>query len=151
MWRIITEADLLKQISGTELEALRGVVLADGQADPVQPCIDDVTAEVRGYVAANVKNDLDYDSAKIPDRLIGAAVAKIIIQIMTRAGGTMIDPEGARAKAADKADTLLGKVSSGSFSIADPISGNEGSSSIRPGYHATRTRQRFSRESQEGL
>jgi hypothetical protein len=150
-WRIITESDLLKQISGVELEALRGVVLADGQIDPVQPAIDDVTAEVRGYVAGNVKNDLDADASKIPDRLIGAAVAKIIIQIMTRAGGTMIDPEGARAKAADKADTLLGKVARGEFSIADPVSGNEGSSSIRPGYHSTRCRQKFSRESQEGL
>ena len=125
MWKTNTENDLLIQISGTEIEALRSAVLGMGQPDPVQPSIDQVVAEVRGYIAANIKNDLDADASKIPDRLIGAAVAKIIIQILTRAGGTMIDPEGARAKAADKADTLLGKVASGSFSITDPVSGKE--------------------------
>jgi len=125
LWRAITEADLLTQISGTELEALRGVVLADGQSDPVQPSIDAVTAKVRGYIAANGSNTLSADLSTIPPRLIDSAVALLIIQIMTRAGGTMIDPEGARAKAADKADTLLRDVAAGRFSIADPVSGTE--------------------------
>jgi len=125
LWRAITEADLLTQISGTELEALRGVVLADGQADPVQPSIDAITAKVRGYIAANASNTLSADLSTVPPRLIDSAVALIIIQIMTRAGGTLIDPEGARAKAVDKADTLLRDVAAGRFSIADPITGTE--------------------------
>lgn len=128
MWRIITEADLLKQISGAELDALRSAVLGD-QPDPVQPSIDDVTAEVRGYIAANSKNDLDGSAAKIPDRLIASAVSLIIIQIMTRAGGTLIDPEGARQKRADEARRLLRDVASGAFSIADPVTGTESTGS----------------------
>ena len=124
MWKPLTELDLLKQISGAELDALRGIVLSDSQDDPVQPSIDDVTAEVRGFVAASGV-DLDADTSTIPDRLIGAAVSKIIITIMTRAGGTMIDPEGARAKAADKADRLLRDVAAGKFSISDPDTGTE--------------------------
>jgi hypothetical protein len=124
MWREITEPDLLKQISGTELEALRSAALGN-QDDPVQPSIDDVTAEVRGYIAGNAKNDLDADPAKLPDRLIAAAVSLIIIQIMTRAAGTMIDPDGARQKRADEARRLLGHVAEGKFSIADPVTGKE--------------------------
>jgi hypothetical protein len=150
-WRAITESDVLTQISGAELEALRGAVLADGQADPVQPCSDAVTAKVRGFVAANASNALDADASKIPDRLIDGAVSLIIIQIMTRAGGTLIDPEGARQKAADEANRLLRDVAAGKFSIADPVSGNEGSSAVTPVYIPSRTRLRFDRESQEGL
>lgn len=150
MWKSITESDLLKQISGAELEAMRGVVLGDGQDDPVQPSIDDVTAEVRGYIAANSKNDLDADASKIPDRLIAASVSLIIIQIMTRAGGTMIDPEGARQKRADEARRLLRDVASGSFSIADPVTGTEGSAAVAPTYTPTRTR-RWTRDSQDGI
>ena len=125
IWRAITEADLLTQISGTELEALRGVVLADGQADPVQPSIDAITSKVRGYIAVNASNTLAADLSTIPPRLIDSAVALIIIQIMTRAGGTMIDPNGARKAAADEANLLFRDVASGRFSIADPISGTE--------------------------
>lgn len=124
-WRAITESDVLTQISGAELEALRGAVLASGQADPVQPCIDAVTAKVRGFVAANSSNTLDADASKIPDRLIEGAVSLIIIQIMTRAGGTLIDPEGARQKAADEAGRLFRDVAAGRFSIADPVTGTE--------------------------
>ena len=124
-WRKITEADLLTQISGTELEALRGVVLADGQADPVQPSIDAITSKVRGFVAGNIRNDLDADPAKIPDRLIDAAVSLIIIQIMNRAGGTMIDPNGSRQKSADEANRLFRDVAAAKFSITDPVTGTE--------------------------
>jgi len=125
MWREITESDLLNQISGSEIEALRSAALGMGQADPVQPSINDVTAEVRGYIAGNAKNDLDADPAKLPDRLIAASVSLIIIQIMTRAGGTMIDPKGARQKRADEARRLLGHVADGTFSITDPVTGKE--------------------------
>lgn len=149
MWRQITEADLLKQISGAELDALRGVVLGD-QDDPVQPSIDDVTAEVRGYVAANSKNDLDVDSSKLPDRLIAASVSLIIIQIMTRAGGTLIDPEGARQKRADEARRLLRDVASGNFSITDPVTGIE--SNEMPVLVYTPRRQRTTtRAQQDGI
>ena len=149
MWRQITEADLLKQISGAELDALRGVVLGD-QDDPVQPSIDDVTAEVRGYVAANSKNDLDVDSSKLPDRLIAASVSLIIIQIMTRAGGTMIDPEGARQKRADEARRLLRDVASGNFSITDPVTGIESNEMPVPVYKPRRQRT-TTRAQQDGI
>jgi hypothetical protein len=149
-WRILKEKDLLNQISGAELEALRSAVLAMGQSDPVQPSIDDVTAEVRGYIAANSKNELDADPAKLPDRLIAASGSLIIIQIMTRAAGTMIDPDGARQKRADEARRLLRDVAAGNFSITDPLSGKESNEMPMPIYKPRR-RRTTTRAQQDGL
>lgn len=145
MWRTILESDILTQISGAELEAMRGVVLAEGQADPVQPCIDAVTSKVRGFVAGNAKNELDADATTIPDRLIDSAVSLIVVLIISRA---TMEPNETRKKLADDANRLLRDVASGSFSIADPTTGNEGSSSVRPAYIPTRRRQNFSSDAQ---
>jgi hypothetical protein len=149
-WRIINEPDILNQLSGAELESLRSAALGMGQADPVQPSIDDVTAEVRGYIAANSKNELDADPDKLPDRLIAAAVSLTIIQIMTRAAGTMIDPQGARQKRADEARRLLRDVASGNFSITDPLSGKESNEMPMPIYKPRR-RRTTTRTQQDGL
>jgi hypothetical protein len=121
-WRIITEADVLTQISGAELTALRGVVLGDGQDDPVQPSIDAITAKVRGFVAGNINNKLDANPAAIPDRLIDAAVSLIICRIISR---TTMEPNATRLKDAEAANSLLRDVASGKFSITDPVSGTE--------------------------
>jgi hypothetical protein len=121
-WRIITEADVVTQITGVELDSYREVVLADGQADPVQPFIDGVTATVRGFVTANSKNDLDADTAKIPDRLIDAAVALIVVKIISRAGQ---EPSDTRKTLASDANRLLRDVASGKFSIEDSVTGVE--------------------------
>ena len=53
-WSAITEAEIVTHISGDELEALRAAALADGQEDPVDPSITQVTDEVRGYVAGTL-------------------------------------------------------------------------------------------------
>jgi len=149
-WRAITEADVLKKISSVELDSFREIVLGNDQADPVQPAITDITAEVRGHVASSGV-DMDADTSTIPDRLIRSAVAKIIIDIMTRAGGTLIDPEGARAKAADKADKLFVRVADGKFSIADPVTEEEsGEAAPKPIYTPSRKRT-TTRQQQEGL
>ncbi len=147
MWKVITESDVLTQISGTELESLRGVVLADGQADPVQPSIDAITAKVRGFVAGNIHNELDADPAKIPDRLIDAAVSLIIVKIISR---TTMEPNATRQKSAEGADSLLRDVSAAKFSITDPVSGNENSAVPLPTYSPARTR-RFTGDTQRGI
>ena len=77
-WITITEAHVLTQISGAELSALRTAALAALQADPVQPSIDQVTAEVRGYVAACKSNTLDTTTSTIPDRLLRHAIALVV-------------------------------------------------------------------------
>lgn len=127
-WVIITEADVLTHISGSELEALRAVALKTGQVDPVQPSIDQATATVRGYVAACRENKLDTTTTKIPDRLLDAACDMIVAIIIGRVPGYDLD-EGRQDKN-NAAMKLLRDVGACKFSIEDPVTGEEQSGSI---------------------
>lgn len=144
-WLAITEAHLLQHISGAELEALRAAALADGQADPVQPSIDQVTAQVRGYVAACRANTLDSDTDAIPDRLLAAACAMVVAVIIGRIPGYELDEK--KKSALDEARRLMRDVAACTFAIEDPTTGSESAPSpaITP-----RTRQ-FDRSSQDGI
>src|SRR5688572_3926612 len=107
MWVAITEADLLTQISGDELEALREAALAVAQADPVQPTIDQVTNYVRGRVAACDSNTLGAGNT-IPDELLAHAVSIIVYRLMMRpAAATIDDKGGSRKDAHDAAERIL--------------------------------------------
>lgn len=147
-WRAITEADLVTKISGAELEGYRGAALAASQPDPVQPAIDQVVAEVRGYIAANAANSLDPDTATIPERLIGAAISRIIIQIMSRAGGSVMDPNDVRRKAAADALELLKNVASAQFAI-DPPDGGDGR--MNASSRINKKRRHFRRDQEDGI
>ena len=116
MWRALTEADIVQYISSAEVEALRSVVLAEGQADPVEGAITDVTNMVRGYCAN--KYDLG-DAGTIPEELVQSACHIAIVDIQTRPAGTMIDPESARAKSKSEAMRILRDVSKGTFVLSD--------------------------------
>lgn len=116
-WRAITEDDLKTQISGDELSAVRDAALADEQEDPVQPTIDQVTKEVRGFVAACSRNVLDADAAKVPDELIGYAVAIVVPRLMGRLAGLAIDKEEVRKTAASNALSVLRDVAACDFAI----------------------------------
>lgn len=120
-WIEITEAHLLTALSGTELAKLRAAALQSGQADPVQPVFDQVTAEVRGRVAACDRNQLG-DGNTIPSELLDAALALVVMRIMTRAAGTVIDPQGGRKAAAERADRTLEAVAACDFAIVQPTS-----------------------------
>ena len=72
-WRVITEADVLTQLSGDELEKLQTLSLADDQVDPLPGIMTQVSDEVRGYVRGNSANKMD-TSPKLPPEVIGAAI-----------------------------------------------------------------------------
>lgn len=116
-WRAITEADVLTQISGDELAAVRAAALQALQADPLAPTITQVTKEVRGFVAGCSRNVLDADGAKIPDELIGFAVAMIVPRLMARVAGLSIDKDEVRRGAQKDALAVMGKVASCDFAI----------------------------------
>ena len=120
-WVAITEADILTHISGAELSALRAAALADGQADPVQPSIDQVTAQVRGYVAGCSSNTLDSDTTTIPDRLLASACDMVIVAIIGRIPGYELDDK--REDNYDKAIRLMEQVASCKFAVTDPETG----------------------------
>ena len=116
-WRAITEADVLTQISGPELEAIRAAALGSGQVDPVQPTLDLVTREVRGYVAGCARNRLGA-AGTVPDELIGHAVSLAVMRIMPRAAGLVIGEQ--REKAAADARAALKDVAACRFAIEQP-------------------------------
>lgn len=145
-WSTITEAKLLVQaISGVELAALRAAALGSGQVDPVQPSIDQVTGEVRGYVAACKQNTLDADTAKIPDRLMAAACMMVAVAIIGRVPGYDLDEK--KKAALENALRLMRYTATCEFAIEDPVSGDE--SSPRPDI-GERGRD-FTRDTQDGI
>lgn len=118
-WRAITEADLLTRISGPELSAIRAAALGTAQPDPVQATIDQVTLEVRGRVAACRANQLGSGDT-IPDELLAHALAMIVVALMPRAAGLMIDANDARKDAAKRAESVLKDVARCDFAIEQP-------------------------------
>ena len=129
-WIPITEADLLTAISGDELQGLREAALADGQADPVAPTITRVVDRIRGDIATSGKYDVPANTTLIPDRLLDAALAMIVLRFMSRPAAAIIDDANkTRANAAAAAERLLERVAAGNFAIQDPDTGAEPSGS----------------------
>lgn len=149
-WIKITEDDLQTAISATELESLRQAALGDNQEDPVAATITRVVNRIRGDIANSGKYDVPADPALIPDRLLDAALAMIVIRFMSRPAAAIIDDENkTRATAAAAAERLLERVSAGNFAITDPDSGREPSgSAISTVSSNTRT---FTRNKMKGL
>jgi len=149
-WIPITEADLLTVLSGPELTGLREAALADGQADPVEPTIEHIVNRVRGDVATSGKYELDADTSTIPDRLLDAALAIIVMRFMSRPAASIIDDVNeARAKAAQSAEALLERVAEGNYAITDPETGAETSgSAVNLVTHNVRN---FTRDKMNGL
>lgn len=131
-WRALTEADLLTQISGPELDGFRAAALGDGQVDPIAPQMTSVVSEVRGYVASNQRNQLGAVGT-MPDELITHAAALVVIQLMSRAAGTIIDPNNVRRDAGTAARRVFVDVAAGRFTIIQPtapIDANTGGPSV---------------------
>jgi hypothetical protein len=152
-WKRIYEADLLIQISGDELEAIRAAALAENQADPVIETIDQVTREVRGFVAACAANSLDRDKLKIPDELIGHAVAIIVPRLCGRVAGLAIDKEKVRSDALKTAMAVLQAVAACKFAIVQTETPTEEEvGAAEPRFPTTERTRRFDRESsQDGI
>lgn len=142
MWSIITEADVLTVLSGAELSAYRAAALAQGQADPVQPTIDLVTDQVRGFVASRYPLGA---AGTVPDKLLAAALDLISVRIPNRVGR---DPKAGRKDAADAALTLLRDVAAGRFVIDTPAETSNEQTMPRPSL--TYSDRAYTRQSMSG-
>ena len=121
-WIPINEARILTKVSGAELSSLRAAALAEGQADPVAEIITQVTDEIHGYIPASVTRGAP---DTIPSRLMGAALDRVVWEIMKRPGATIIDDaNGSRAKANAAATRLFERLQQGQFAIEDPETGS---------------------------
>ena len=111
-WSIITEADVKAALNNGELEKYRSII-DDNQPDPLQPIIDMVTEEVRGYVRTRyVIADVG-----VPVALKRAALDIVLYELAKR---VIPDASGNRKGAADDAVTLLQRVADGKHGIPLP-------------------------------
>jgi hypothetical protein len=151
MWIELIEAHLLTRMSGVELDRLRSAVLEEGQADPVQDVFDQVTRKVRSRVAACMQNKLGPEGT-IPDELLDDALALCVMKVMTRPGGTTIDPEEQRAKDAVQAEANLRDAANCKIAIEQPPVAEESTEVIGAPSPKTSPRpRRFTQCTEEGL
>lgn len=116
MWVAITEEDVLTVLTGPELTGYRNAARAQGQVDPVQPTIDQVTDLVRGYVGGCKANTLGIGNT-IPEKLMQAACDLIAVRIPSR---VKKDPTESRRRAGEQAVRLLEQVARCEFVIEEP-------------------------------
>lgn len=136
-WISVTEADVLTVLSGTELEKYRAVALKLGQTDPVEPTIIQVVDEVRGYCpkAATLG-----DGATIPKKLLGSALALIVVRIPARVS---LSAGAVREKLAEEAIKRLERWSDGKFNTEEPETPDteEPAASGRPSFSGRQRRK----------
>ena len=115
MWIQITEADLLTTMNAAELAGIREAALAEGQADPVQPTLDQVTNQVRGYLGTRYQLG---PSGTISDKVLSAALDIIAVRIPMRVGQ---DASEGRVDLKDDAIRYLEQVSHAKIDIEEPL------------------------------
>ena len=74
-WTNISEAAVMATKNGTLLSKVRDMAASQGQSDPLGEMIADVVATIRARCSTG--NQLDADSAKIPNSLKGVALRMI--------------------------------------------------------------------------
>ena len=130
MWIILQPEDLRARLSDTERVAISR---AAGDVDDTvcQQVLNDITATVRGYIAAARKAVMG--SVGIPPSLKGPALDIAVPAYYARACGALHDPRGVRVAARDAAIALLRDVAAGKFYVEDPGEPGAVPSSARPG------------------
>ena len=114
-WITITEADVLTVINSPKLEGIRSAALAAGQSDPVQPTIDQVTDQVRGYLGRRYTLG---SSGTISDKVLAAALDIIAVRIPQRVDQ---DASEGREDLKDDAIRYLEHVAAGKIDIEEPL------------------------------
>lgn len=121
-WNALTTAGILSRLTAQELAAVRQQSVEVGQADPLAEVLAQVTAEVRGYVAAHAPNRLG-PAGTLPDQLHGTAVGLARWRLCSRlAVGRMADVLLTEPRRQEYEDglRLLRDVSSGRFAVEQP-------------------------------
>jgi hypothetical protein len=150
-WLPISDDDIKTRLSGPELAAFRAAALATGQQDPIGDVVAQTVDVVRGYIAACQRNVQGPDGT-IPQKLKQAALSLIVMDIMSRAAGTVLDPKGQRKEAADKATKLLEQVAACRFAIDKPDEfTTEIVQNFTPSFSRHHRHTQFSREDQFGI
>ncbi|MCK9468148.1 MAG: DUF1320 domain-containing protein [Porticoccaceae bacterium] len=128
-WISLTPADIDSRLSAAERSAL-----ARATGDAAELILADVLAgieaTVRGYIRA--RRDAIMAPSGIPPSLRDTALDLAVPAYSTRAGGILLDPKGARAKARDDALKRLEDVAAGTFRVETPANPHSATGSATP-------------------
>jgi hypothetical protein len=150
-WRAVTEADISTRLSGKELIAYRNAALGPGEVDPIASLITTVTNKVRGYIAGNPDNALG-PVGTLPESLIDTTLALLVIRVMSRCYGEILDPSGQRKTDGESAEAVLKLIAAGDGpAIEAPDTGAiENPKAAMPFEYSWDHEETFRRDQQEG-
>lgn len=147
-WVSLTEADVRTRLSSAEVAALNAVHVAAGDTQTLPRVIAQVVDEVRGYIAATGNTDLE-DGAKIPGKLVGAALALIRYRLISSLPNQSLITEPRKQEYND-AIRLLERVADGKFRVEEPVVAS--TESIKyAGPKITGKTRRFGRDVSDGI
>ncbi len=150
MWVELTEDDVRTRLSASELSALEGEELAEGQESPLADIVAGVVREVRGRVAACASNALG-DGDTIPDELRHHALALVRFRLCTRLPGMQDLLDDRRTREYEAALSALRDVAACKFAIEQPATPSD-EQVAGPSVELISSRERrATRERMEGL
>lgn len=143
MWNTVTSDDVKTRLSKPELTALLTAARQLDQTDEgiLADAIAAVTAEVRGYVAANSRNQLG-PAGTIPDELQSAALALLRRYLFTRLPNMKALYDEIRQGETEDAMTRLRDTARGLFAIVPPESPASASEQVSGGSPRITPRER---------
>lgn len=151
MWNIPQESDILTVMSGTELTAFRSVALQSGQIDPVAEAIVNNVNHIRGFIAACQRNILGPEGT-LPDKLLKTFLGLVVMDIMSRAAGKILDQSGQRKKDWENANATLREVAICRFAVEvpdDPTT--EIIANFKPSFSTMRRHRHFKLRDEDGV
>jgi hypothetical protein len=130
-WTRLTPSDLQSRLSRREMEAIRRAAGAWDDA-AAQEILDQTADTARGYIASSAANALDPAPHTVPPELRAACLDIALVDYSQSIGGVLLDPQGGRQKAADRALKRLEAAAAGRFALTPPSDAAPGSPAPRP-------------------
>ena len=109
-WRKVTEQDLTSALSREEIDGIRSS--ADFETEPVGLRIAETVAYVRGCIRSGGRTRLADDPTTLPESLIGPAMNKLRVELLTRFDVTVNET---RQKLYEDAEKLFKEVMTGDY------------------------------------
>ncbi len=149
-WTKVSKANIETRLSGSELASFRTAARTPGEADPLEPLIEAITERVRGSVAGGGKTL--GEAGTIPKSLLDCALSILVMRVMTRCAGQVLDPSGQRKSDYEEAIRVLERVERGEGpGIPEPTT-NEGTPvSFTPISYFAPHEETFRRDQQDGI
>ena len=113
MWTTLTDNDVLSGMTQRERDDFAKTSTSEEVPDRLKPILENLVAEIRGYVATWSPNTLSADTTKIPGSFKARAIALARWRVLTSIPG--YQPGDARKLEWEKAEDFLMAVAKGTI------------------------------------